>query len=49
MEKEYLSNRDKKLAPKTGKFWCNCDLTHVGHYEKCKVCGQRVGRKRFKR
>jgi hypothetical protein len=48
-EEKYLTNRDKKLAPKTGKFYCRCDLNAVGHYQKCDVCGRRMGRRRFKK
>ena len=48
-EEKYLTNRDKKLAPKGGLFWCRCDLTHVANYQKCSVCGRRMGRRRFKK
>ena len=34
------SNRDKKLEPKQGKFWCgSCDAQLVYEGQKCRNCG----------
>jgi hypothetical protein len=50
MAKEPISNRDKKLSPKLGKFWCDtCDGARVGKWQKCPNCGKRSGKKRFKK
>ena len=47
--KEWMTNRDKKLAPKPGLFWCDCDRTHVSAWQKCDLCHRRTGKKCFKK
>ena len=48
--KEYISNREKKLQPKLGKFWCwGCDAQIVREWEKCPNCGLKNTMGRFKR
>lgn len=47
---EYIpSNREKRRAPKMGKFWCYCDLAVVGEWQKCPNCGRRNGISRMKK
>lgn len=48
-EKQYLSNRDKVLAPRLGKGYCICDRTYIPHYAKCPVCKRRNSRRRLKK
>jgi len=44
------SNREKRLAPKKGKFWCmGCDRAFVTEWKKCPICGKRNGIKRLKK
>lgn len=36
------TNREKRMTPKRGKFWCNyCDMCIVGKGQRCAVCGNR--------
>ena len=38
----WMTNRERKLQPKQGKFWCwgcDCDLVH--QWKKCRTCGTR--------
>lgn len=44
-----LSNRQKTLLPRKTKFYCACDMAMVAPWKKCKVCGQRNGKKRLKK
>lgn len=44
-----MSNRDKKLQPRLGLFWCDCDMSKVGHGEKCKKCRRVTGKRRLKK
>ncbi len=46
---KWMTNRDKKLQPKPGMFWCDCDCNHVWTWKKCELCHRRVGRRRFKK
>ena len=48
-EKAWMANRDKKLAPKLGLFWCNWDCCKVGYGEKCKHCRTRTGKRKLKK
>lgn len=44
------SNREKKMTPKRGLFWCDyCDASIVGERQKCTWCGNRMKSKRLKR
>ncbi len=45
LDVEYCpTNREKSLAPKTGKGWCDhCDRAIVGHGEKCPICRRKNG------
>jgi Zn finger protein HypA/HybF involved in hydrogenase expression len=44
------TNREKRLEPKKGIFWChNCDQQLTGEWSKCPFCGKRNGIKRFKK
>ena len=44
------SHREKRLAPKKGKFWCmGCDRAFVTEWKKCPICGKRNGIKRLKK
>ena len=44
------SNREKRLTPKHGLFWCGkCDRQIVGKGEKCPNCGHRPMRKQLKK
>jgi len=43
------TNREKKLATRTGVFWCRCDANQVGPWEKCSVCKSRNPSYRLKR
>jgi rubrerythrin len=44
------SNREKRLAPKAGTFWCeSCDMQLVNEWKKCPICGKRNGIKRYKK
>ena len=46
----WLTNRDRKLAPKQGVAWCNrCDACLVADGQKCRNCGLRNGTRRHKR
>lgn len=50
MENDPQSNRDKKRAPKKGKYWCPvCDGALVWEGRKCPCCGKRIEPKRNKR
>ena len=51
MPKEYQpTNREKKLAPKKGKAWCDfCDGDLVADGAKCRRCGRRHPIRRFKK
>jgi len=50
MESELPSNRDKKRAPKKGKYWCPvCDCALVWDGRKCPNCGSKIKPKRNKR
>lgn len=42
-------NRQKTLLPRKTKFYCACDMAMVAPWKKCKVCGQRNGKKRLKK
>lgn len=45
-----LSNRDKKLAPRLGQFWCDiCDRAIVGVGGKCKICKKKQHKRRLKK
>lgn len=45
--KDPISNRDKKLEPKSGKFWCRkCDAYLTFENTKCKRCGSKNRKKR---
>jgi len=47
---EFLTNREKRLKPKSGQVWCNgCDRYVVADWKKCPVCGTRNNIKRFKK
>lgn len=49
-KKLWETNRERKLKPKTGKFWCwGCDAYLVGEWEKCPNCGKRNGQRRNKK
>lgn len=48
-EKLWMTNRDKRMAPKLGMFWCYCDLNIVWAWQKCEVCRKRFGKKRLKK
>jgi hypothetical protein len=48
-EKQWMKNRDKKLRPKPGLFWCDCDRNHVSAWQKCEVCNSRTGKRCFKK
>lgn len=40
--KDLISNRDKKLEPRSGKFWCKkCDMCLTYENTKCKNCGSK--------
>ncbi len=44
------TNREKRLQPKKGKFWCgNCDAQIVSEWRKCPNCGKRNGVRRSKK
>ena len=46
----WKTNREKKLQPKQGKFWCwGCDRCLVVEWSKCPVCGFRNGKRRNKK
>lgn len=50
MKKEaWMTNRDKKLAPKLGLFWCDCDCTKVGYGQKCPLCKRVTGKRKLKK
>lgn len=39
------TNREKRMTPKTGAYWCDgCDRDYVGYWAKCSVCGWRQGK-----
>lgn len=39
----FKSNRDKRMRPRSGLFWCSkCDRQVVGAGEKCSCCGYRL-------
>jgi len=42
------NNREKKLTAKKEKFWCRCDLAHIGQYGKCPVCGRKSEKRKLK-
>ena len=45
-----MSNREQKLEPKKGKFWCwGCDAQIVNEWKKCPNCGTRNNIRRNKR
>jgi len=44
-----LSNREKSQSPRKVYLWCDCDMNMVAPYQKCSVCGNRVGKFRLKR
>ncbi len=48
---EYVpTNREKKLAPKLGKFWCwGCDSQLVGAGERCNNCGTKQEPRKLKK
>ena len=48
---EYIkTNREKRLSPKSGKFWClGCDMNLCSVWIKCSVCGHRNGKRTLKR
>ena len=42
-----LTNREKSIKAKYGKFWCgSCDANIVSQVGKCSVCGKRENRKK---
>jgi hypothetical protein len=44
------TNRERKLAPKPGEFWCwNCDRHVVAIGQRCKACGAKPARKTLKK
>lgn len=46
---EPLSNRDKARVPRGHGFWCGgCDRCIVREGAKCKACGTRNGKRRYK-
>jgi rubrerythrin len=48
-EEKCLTNRDKKLAPKLGIYWCRgCDFYLVRSHKPCPNCKYINGKKRFK-
>lgn len=45
-----LTNREKKLAPRRKKHYCNhCDASMVACGGKCKFCGQKDKPRRLKK
>lgn len=51
MEYEYRkTNREKKLTPKHGLFWCwKCDRNIVAIGERCMACGAKPERRTLKK
>jgi len=50
VDKDILSNREKALAPRKTKFYCEyCDRSFVGPGAKCPVCNKRSGKRRLKK
>ena len=44
------SNREKRMTPKGGIFWCSyCDRDMVSNGSICETCGHREGTKRLKK
>lgn len=41
VREEWMTNRQLKLMPKSGIFWCNCDCRLVVRWQKCQLCGSR--------
>lgn len=37
-----MSNRQKKLAPRLGQYWCGCDRAKISPGQKCPVCRRRT-------
>lgn len=44
-----MNNREKVRRPRLGLGYCYCDLSMVGHGNKCVICGRLNGRKRNKK
>ena len=45
-----MSNRDVRLKPKRGKFWCDhCDAALVSDGGRCPRCKRKTVKKRFKK
>jgi len=51
MGDEYIkSNRQKRMSPKYGKYWCDkCDRCLVSGDEKCPSCGFQKIKRRLKK
>lgn len=50
MTKYHKYNRDKKLKPKFGLFYCyTCDRDVVARSGKCRTCGSRQPNKSIKK
>jgi len=44
------TNREKKMAPKSGLFWCwKCDRQIVSVGEKCPACGAKERKRTLKK
>lgn len=44
------TNRQKRLAPKGGLYYCDkCDRNHVSKGERCSLCGARPEQKSIKK
>ena len=49
-KKPWQTNRQQRLQPRLGLFWCSgCDCNKVSGGQKCKVCGHRQVKKRLKK
>ena len=49
METWRPTNREKKLVPKGGKFWCLCDRMVLHEGDKCPICKRKNGKKSLKK
>lgn len=48
-DKIWRTNRQNKIKPKLGRFYCVCDGNAVANWERCVVCGWRDSRWRLKK
>ena len=40
VEAAWITNRDRRRAPKGGRYWCNgCDANHISPNTPCSHCG----------